>query len=97
MRRTFIWAGPGKMVEKIEATLRRTQGVMPDIQPFQTVDGAAIGSRSDLRAYEKRTGLEQVGNDLVNGGRAGRDKVTRVVQEMPSARATVEEAMRRHS
>lgn len=34
-----------------------------DIQPFRTVDGVEISSRSSLRAYEQANGCRQVGND----------------------------------
>lgn len=40
---------------------------MPDISEFVTLDGIAISSRSQLREYQRRTGMEQIGNDTVNG------------------------------
>lgn len=39
--------------------------VMSDIAPFETAgDRVAITSRSELRAYERKNGIRQVGNDL---------------------------------
>lgn len=39
--------------------------IISDIQPFQTAgDKVAITSRSELRAYERKNGVRQVGNDL---------------------------------
>lgn len=37
--------------------------IIPDIQPFRTQEGAVIGSRKDLRAYEQANGVRQIGND----------------------------------
>lgn len=37
--------------------------VIGDIQPFRTIDGVEITSRSKLREYESRTGSRQIGND----------------------------------
>jgi hypothetical protein len=36
---------------------------VPDIAPFVTQDRVEITSRSSLRAYERRNGVRQVGND----------------------------------
>lgn len=54
----------GKLVEK----QRRYQGdgifaVMGDIEPFVTVDGIEISSRSALRSHERAHGVRQIGND----------------------------------
>jgi len=39
--------------------------IMSDIAPFQTAgDKVAITSRSELRAYERKNGIRQVGNDI---------------------------------
>ena len=39
--------------------------VMSDIAPFETAgDRVAITSRSELRAYERKNGIRQVGNDI---------------------------------
>jgi hypothetical protein len=37
---------------------------MPDITPFVTQDRVEISSRSALRAYERRNGVRQIGNDI---------------------------------
>lgn len=37
--------------------------VISDIEPFTTQEGTAITSRADLRAYEQKNGVRQVGND----------------------------------
>jgi len=46
---------------------RKTAHIMPDIKPFTTVcgdiAGQEISSRSQLREFEKRNNLIQVGND----------------------------------
>lgn len=39
--------------------------IMSDIAPFRTAgDNVAITSRSELRNYERKNGIRQVGNDL---------------------------------
>lgn len=39
--------------------------IISDITPFQTAgDRVAITSRSELRAYERKNGIRQVGNDI---------------------------------
>ena len=56
----------GQLVEKHRAPPRSTGKsplVISDIEPFQTQDGHAITSRSDLRSYEQANGVRQVGND----------------------------------
>lgn len=55
----------GELVEKHKAA-PKSVGVMSDIQPFQTSDGVNIGSRSDLRAYEQKHGVKQIGNDCAS-------------------------------
>jgi len=97
MRKTFVFdKSTGRMVAK-GVTRIRHMGVLPDIAEFQTTDGVAISSRSHLREYEKRTGLVQVGDDLLHGRNDDGSMKGRVVQEMPSARADVIEAFKRHS
>lgn len=62
-RKTYVLRD-GKLVEKSKAPpLQAGPFVMPDIAEFRTLDGTVIGGRRDLRAYEQRTGLRQVGND----------------------------------
>jgi hypothetical protein len=59
----------GRLVLKDEAEALPKRGVshvMPDIQPFTTQDGTEITSRSNLRAYERRTGTRQIGNDFAS-------------------------------
>lgn len=65
MKQTYVLRG-GELVPKSKASPVRSlaQHVMPDIAPFVTQDGTAIGSRSTLRAYEQRTGTRQIGNDF---------------------------------
>jgi hypothetical protein len=60
---TYVLRG-GKLVRKRRAPLRAAVNVMPDIAPFVTQEGVPIGSRSGLRAYERRNGVRQVGNDF---------------------------------
>ena len=38
--------------------------VMPDISPFVTQEGVAIGGRRALREYERANGVKQVGSDF---------------------------------
>jgi hypothetical protein len=39
--------------------------IISDIAPFQTAgDNVAITSRSELRDYERKNGVRQVGNDI---------------------------------
>lgn len=61
MRKTYVLRN-GDLVEKHKAPPRGGL-VMSDISPFLTQDGKAIGSRSDLRAYEQANGVKQIGND----------------------------------
>lgn len=42
---------------------QRCHNIIPDIQPFKTQDGTEITSRSNLRAYERKHGVKQVGTD----------------------------------
>ena len=88
---------PKHLADPNPQELKPTHGVMPDIGAFQTTDGVGISSRKHLRDYERATGLEQIGNDTTCGRNDDGSLVGRIVDEMPSARATVEEAMRRHS
>lgn len=59
----------GKVIPKSEAALnplagKRMVGVVSDIEPFQSpVDGSVVGSRSDLRAHNRRNGVIDTGND----------------------------------
>jgi len=64
MRTTYVLRD-GKLVEKTDAQ-RPDSGpfFLPDISPFRTQDGTAISSRSQLRAYETKHGIRQVGNDM---------------------------------
>jgi hypothetical protein len=98
MRKTYVFDhATGKVVPKGARRAASGGFAMPDINEFQTVDGVAIGSRSALRAYQRETGLEQIGNDTVAGRNADGSLRGRLVEELPSARYDVEEAMRRHS
>ena len=95
-RKTFIWdPETRKLVEKSEYVPRQRGLAMGDISEFVTMDGAHITSRSHLRDYQRRTGLEQIGNETVNPlDEKGRH--TRVIQELPPATADVVEAMKKH-
>ena len=58
----------GRLVPKSEAAPLSKSAcpsfyAMPDIAPFVTQDRVEITSRSSLRAYERRNGVRQVGND----------------------------------
>ena len=66
MTRTTYVLKDGKLVLKAFGFEQLSQApvVMGDIQPFRTIDGVEITSRSHLRAYEQRTGTRQVGNDF---------------------------------
>jgi hypothetical protein len=74
MRETFVLRS-GKLVRKRSTSRRGLFQVMPDIAPFVTQEGAAIGSRSQLRAYERKNGVRQVGNDFAGLHAALRAKV----------------------
>lgn len=83
-----------KLVIKKAAKLSHL-GVLPDIKDFQTTDGAHIKGRAGLRAYQRRTGMEQIGNDSVNGlDEKGNHR--RIVEEMPPAINDVMDAWRKH-
>jgi hypothetical protein len=55
----------GVLIEKYMASRAssRSAHVISDIEPFTTQEGAAITSRADLRDYERRNGVRQVGTD----------------------------------
>ena len=100
-RKTYVWdPETRKLVDKREAHWLRTQsypdGVLPDIKDFQTQDGVHIKGRTSLREYQRRTGLEQIGNDPVNGVDE-QGGFRRKVHELPPARDDVIEAFKRHS
>ncbi len=70
----------GELVEKHLAppklsALKPGVHCLSDIEPFRTQDGTGIGSRRDLRDYEKRMGVVQVGNDFASHTAALRQKV----------------------
>lgn len=97
MRKTFVFDKvSGRVVPKGEASHRR-MAVMPDIKSFVTVDGVPIDSRSELREYQRRTGLEQCGDDAMFGRNDDGSPIRRIVQEMPDIRADAIEAFKRHS
>lgn len=61
----------GELVEKHLAppkptALSPTVHCLSDIAPFRTQEGVGIGSRRELRDYEKRNGVVQVGNDFAS-------------------------------
>ena len=99
-RQTYVMRD-GKLVPKhLAAPLPgrgMNHGAMPDIEPFVTTDGVEITGRAGLREYQRRTGLEQIGNDLVCGRNEDGSLKGRVVQEMPDIRPRIAEAMRIHS
>ena len=67
-RETYVLRD-GKLVPKSEAKPLPGTYVMPDIQPFTTIDGIHISSRKHLRDHERAYGIKQVGNDLKPPGR----------------------------
>lgn len=69
-RETYVLRN-GKLVPKAEAEPLPGQQFhyMPDIEPFQTIDGITIHSRKHLRDHERAYGIKQVGNDLKPPGR----------------------------
>lgn len=97
MRKTFVFdKATGRVVAKGVTRIQHL-GVLPDIAEFQTTDGVAISSRSHLREYERRTGLEQCGDDYLHGTKEDGTMRGRIVEELPSARHDVIEAFKRHS
>lgn len=96
-RTTYIWnKETRKMVEKSEYVRQQRGLAMPDISEFVTTDGVPISSRSELREYQKRTGMEQIGNDSVNGlDDSGQYRTKR--KPMPDIKPVIEAAWRRHN
>jgi hypothetical protein len=74
MGETFVLRN-GRLVRKSAARRQSAFHVMPDIAAFTTQEGVAIGSRSQLRAYEQKNGVRQVGNDFATFHAALRAKV----------------------
>ena len=74
MRKTFVLRR-GRLIAKREAPAGHAFHVMRDIAPFVTQEGVAIGSRSQLRAYEQNNGVRQVGNDFASFHAALRARV----------------------
>jgi len=90
----------GKLVSKhlappLAHDRRPNEGIMPDIGEFQTLDGVHITGREALREYQRRTGLEQIGNDSIAGRHDGGDFVGRAHEELPPAKEAVIEVYNR--
>ena len=97
MRKRYVYdKETGKVVPKSEMLAKQRGFTLPDISEFVTTDGVQIGSRSDLREYQKRTGMEQIGNDTVNGLDADGSFRTKR-KPMPDIRHPIEQAWRRHN
>ena len=97
MRKTYVYdKETGRMVAKGVVRLPH-MGVLPDIKDFQTTDGVHINGRAGLKEYERRTGLEQIGTDLVCGRNDDGSMKGRIVQEMPDVRHAIAEAWKKHS
>lgn len=67
-RQTFVWCPEQQKIVPAHERARFMKFgdapvVVGDIQPFRTIDGVEIGSRSSLRAYEQANGVRQCGND----------------------------------
>lgn len=56
------WSGVKRSQRKKRETKKRIE-IIPDIEPFQTVEGRVITSRKSLREYEKKYQVRQCGND----------------------------------
>jgi hypothetical protein len=56
------WSG-ARRARKATAEKQNSHVILHDIEPFQTIEGEVITSRSSLREYEKRKGVRQCGND----------------------------------
>ena len=96
MRTTYVLdPKTRKLVPKKQAKLSH-MGVLPDIKDFQTTDGAHIKGRAGLKEYQRRTGMEQIGNDTVNG-LDEQGGFQRKVEEMPPVINDVMDAWRKHS
>ena len=66
MRTTYVLRN-GELVEKDKLPAEDTARsffFMPDIAPFVTQEGVAIGGRRALREYERKNGVRQVGSDF---------------------------------
>ena len=77
MRKSYVYRD-GKIVPKDESVSlsRGYYNVLPDITPFMTPgDNQMISSRSQLRAYEQKNGVKQVGNDFATFNAELRRKV----------------------
>lgn len=63
----------GELVEKDKAAPRhsmtRHANIISDIKEFKTQEGTPITSRMQLREYERRMGVKQVGNDWTGSSR----------------------------
>lgn len=62
MKRTFV-VRDGALVEKTARRAGKSWQVLSDLEPFEAPGGEWITSRSGLRAYERKHGVRQLGND----------------------------------
>ena len=62
MKRTYVMRD-GALVEKAGRRTGKSHQVLGDIEPFVAPGGEYITSRSGLRAYERKHGVRQLGND----------------------------------
>ena len=96
-RETYVWCPERqKVIPKSEANFLREarwNGIIPDIKPFKTLEGEAITSRKDLREYEKRNGVVQVGNDTMGRNDDGSFKGRRH-DELRCAKEEIAQVMR---
>jgi hypothetical protein len=89
---------PSPPKERIDWRAKRAVGIaapyfMPDIAPFVSVatrDETPISSRSELRAYEKRHNIRQVGDAWGNGEIVAENRAKKEREEQLAAKHMAE-------
>lgn len=68
MGKIYVWAGPGKVVEKGEAIPKRIVSVVPDVEPHRNMaTGEIVSTRRRHREILREHGCIEVGNEFDGG------------------------------
>ena len=68
MGKVYVWAGPGRVVEKTEEPLKRIVSLIPDLKPHRNmVTGEIVSTRRRHREILREHGCIEVGNEFNDG------------------------------